>query len=339
MKHRILSLIIIVVAWSVPYASHAEIKTEVIGSTIYDSFVNLGGTVVPHKKVTINAQQAGQIDYISGIEGDNFKLGTLLISCDGEVLKAQRNAAMAQWQQASYAYKNSITQYNRERWSPTTEKNMTGMAMPGLMDQMFTRPISNSMGYGDNDVDKRAHLANARTNVQKTSAQMRLIKAKIDEIDVRLSDTKSVAPFDGVIVEKLVEAGDTVQPGQPLLVFARSNHLSLEVNVPVNLMLGIKKGAVFLAEFGNEKRIEVRVAQIFPVADSKQHTVKIKLDLPLGAPAAPGMYATVSVLNISSRGQSFPAIPSSSVIKRGSLPAIFIVNQQTQAVDGGDENS
>lgn len=318
---------------SLPVQAQQEIKTEVIESTVYDRFVRLGGTVVPHKKVTINSQQAGQINYIAGIEGDKFSLGTLLISCDDDVLRAKRSAAMAQWQQASYAYNNAQTQYNREIWSPKTEKSMTGMAMPGLMDQMFTRPMSNSMGYGDVDVDRRANILNAQAAVQQAAAQMRLVKAQIDEIDVRLMDTKSVAPFTGVIVKKLVEEGDTVQPGQPLLVFAKSNHLSLEVNVPVNLMLGIKKGAVFKATFANDRGIDVRVAQIFPVADAKQHTVKIKLDLPVGSAAAPGMYAVVSLLNSSSRGQSFPAVPIEAVVKRGSLPAIFIVNGKTDIVE------
>lgn len=329
-----ITLVMLTVISTLSFCSYAEeIKTEVIDSTVYDRYVRLGGTVAPHKKVTINAQQAGQVEYISGIEGDKFNTGTLLVSTDDDVLRAQRNAAMAQWQQASYAHKNAIEQYNRELWSPSTEKSMPGMALPGLMDQMFSRPLSNSMGYGDDDVDKRANIFNAQANVQKAAAQMRLIKSRIDEIDVRLSDTKSLAPFTGVIVEKIVEEGDTVQPGQPLLVFAKSNHLSLEVNVPVNLMLGIKKGAVFQAKLGNERVINVRVAQIFPVADSKQHTVMVKFDLPLGAPAAPGMYGEVSVLNASSRGQSFPTVPNSAVVKRGSLPAVFVVNNKTQAVE------
>lgn len=123
------TLVMLTVILTLSFTSYAEeIKTEVIDSTVYDRYVRLGGTVAPHKKVTINAQQAGQVDYISGIEGDKFNTGTLLVSTDDDVLRAQRNAAMAQWQQASYAHKNAIEQYNRELWSPSTEKSMPGMA-------------------------------------------------------------------------------------------------------------------------------------------------------------------------------------------------------------------
>lgn len=302
-----------------------KIETQRIESKVYDRHVNLGGTIIPYKKVTITAQLAGQIDYIAGVEGDVFKGGELLVSTNGDILLAQRSSAMAEWQRASYVYQNTLNQYNRELWSPKSEQTMLGMAAPGLMDQMFTRPFSNAMGYGNESVERQANIVNAQTAVQEAIAQMQQIKSKIDEIDVKLSDTQSVAPFDGVIVKKMVEAGDTVQPGQPLLVFAKNNHLSLEVNVPVNLMLGIQKGAIYKARLSNKTPIPVRVSQIFPVADDLQHTVKVKFDLPVGAPAAPGMYADVSIANASSQNQAFPTIPESAVLKRGSLPSVFTV--------------
>lgn len=334
MKLRLSALFIAVTVFSIPCSLQAkEIKTEVVSSSVYDRHVRLGGSVVPHKEITINAQQAGQVNFISGIEGDRFDAGALLISTDDDILQAQRSAAIAQWQQASFAYKNAVSQLNREVWSPSSEQVMPGMAVPGLMDQIFTRPLSNSMGYGNDAVDRHANVSSARISVKKASAQIRLIEARIKEIDVRLSDTKSYAPFSGVIVEKIVEAGDTVQPGQPLMVFAKSDHLSLEVNVPVNLMLGIKKGTVLEARLSGKTIVPVRVAQVFPVADPQQHTVIVKFDLPRSAPAAPGMYAEVSVINSSSQGHSLPSIPKSAIVKRGSLPSVFVINPSTQAVD------
>ncbi|MDG6773892.1 efflux RND transporter periplasmic adaptor subunit [Thiomicrorhabdus sp. ZW0627] len=311
----------------------APIQTQIIPEQIYDQYVSLGGTIIPFKEVSINAQVAGQVNYISGIEGDPFRSGTLLVSIDDDVLRAQRNAALAQWQQASYAHENALNQYNRELWSPKTAQSMPGMALPGLMDQVFSKPMSNSMGYGNTQVDRQANMSSALSHVKETEAMMQQIKSKIDEIDVILLDTKSIAPFDGVIVKKMVEAGDTVQPGQPMMTFAKSNHLSIEVNVPVNLMIGIRKGDIFHARLANKLPIQVRVAQIFPVANNQQHTVTVKFDLPVGTPAAPGMYAEVSVLNSSSQQQAFPTVPSSSIVQRGSLPCIYTVNPKTQKVE------
>ncbi|CAN8139691.1 Efflux protein [uncultured Thiomicrorhabdus sp.] len=313
-------------------SSNNEIQIGQVGQTTYDQTVILGGTVIPFKEVTITAQTAGQVDYLSGIEGDVFQAGTLLVSISDDALRAKREAAIAQWNRAQIAHQNAVTQYNRELWSPKTEQAMPGMGLPNLMDQMFARPMSKQMGYGDSEVNKRADLANASSQVQQAQAEMAMIKAQIDEIDVLLNDTKSTAPFDGVVVEKLIEAGDSVQPGQPLLVFAKSNHLSIEINVPVNLMYGIRKGQVFQARISNGNPIPVRIAQVFPVANGQQHTVKVKLDLPLGAAAAPGMYAQVMLKNSQSQQRLFPVIPKSAVVKRGSLPSVFVYNPQNHKV-------
>lgn len=313
-------------------AQDEEIKVQTVKSAVYDSKVNLGGTVIPFKEVTLTAQMPGQVNYVSGIEGDGFKAGTLIISINDDALRAQRKAAMAQWNQAAYAYQNAQAQYNRELWSPKSEQSMPGMALPNMMDQVFSRPMSNAMGVGNTDVEKRADLANALANVREAQMKMEQIKAKIDEIDVRLNDTKSIAPFDGVIVKKMIEAGDTVQPGQALLVFAKSNHLSIELNVPVNLMQGIQKGQILMARIANSAPIQVRVAQVFPVANGQQHTVKVKMDLPLGAPAAPGMYAQVAVDNATSQKQAFPVIPTKAIIKRGSLPSVFVYDPNSNEV-------
>ena len=309
------------------------IKIETVQSVVYDRFVKLGGTVIPFKEVTITAQIPGQINYIAGIEGDAFNAGILLVSTDDDSLRAKRKAATAQWNQAAFAYQNAMSQYNRELWSPSSEQGMPGMGMPNLMDQMFTKQMSNSLGFGNSDVEKRADLTNAMSRVKESQAMMEVAKAQIDEIDVSLYDTKAIAPFNGVIVEKMVEAGDSVQPGQPLLKFAKSNHLSIELNVPVNLMHGIQKGQMLKASIANRTAINVRVAQVFPVANGQQHTVKIKLDLPLGSPAAPGMYAEVSVSNAQSQNQAFPSIPIRSMVQRGSLPSVFVYDPKTNLIN------
>lgn len=310
----------------------AKVEIATVETAVYDRFVSLGGTVIPFKKVTISAQVGGEINYIAGIEGDGFKSGELLVSMDDKAILARRAAAMAEWQRAMAAYQNAIAQYNRELWSPRSEQPMPGMALPNMMDQMFTRPFSDAMGVGDKGAENRANLVAVKAQVQQAIADMQRVKAQIAEIDVQLNHTKLVAPFDGVIVKKRVEAGDAVQPGTPLLIFAKSNHLTIEVNIPVNLMQGIKKGAVFTAHLENQQPLPVRVAQVFPIADDLQHTVKVKFDLPVGAPAAPGMYAEVEIKNAASQSLHFPIVPKSAVKKRGSLPAIYVVDPKTHQV-------
>ena len=68
------------------------------------------------------------------------------------------------------------------------------------------------------------------------------MQAEIRAIDAKLRDARSVAPFDGVIMKKFVEVGDTVQPGMPLLKYADVEYLQIVVDVPGRLRPGLSEG-------------------------------------------------------------------------------------------------
>jgi RND family efflux transporter MFP subunit len=134
-----------------------------------------------------------------------------------------------------------------------------------------------------------------------------------------------------LIVKKLVEVGDTVQPGQPMLNFADTKALQLQVDIPARLMPGIQPGMVVDArlDVGN-KYVKAKVAQIFPMADVQRHTVTVKFDLPEGVPAGPGMYADVIVPNISAPSRNVILIPSTAVRQRGSLYVVYRLNDKNE---------
>lgn len=309
-----------------------QMEVLTVKERIYDQFVKLGGTVIPFKKVTLTAQTAGQINYLAGEEGDRFKKGSLMASIDDAVLRAKRKAALAQWRRAYAVYQQALTAYDRELWAPRSKTPMLGMGLPSIFDYMFSRPMSEALDMTDYDAARRADLLAAKDRIKQAAAQIEAARAQIEEIDVQLRYTKLLAPFDGVIVKKYVEVGDTVQPGQPVMDFAKSNHLSIEVNIPVSLISTIQKGRIFKASINHGASVNVRVAQIFPVADDKQHTVKVKFDIPLGAAAAPGMYAEVFIPNAQSQGLKFPVIPEEAIVQRGSLPAVYVIEPQTHRI-------
>lgn len=156
-----------------------------------------------------------------------------------------------------------------------------------------------------------------------------LVRSRVDEIDARLRDTRGISPFEGVVVEKLAEVGDTVQPGQALLRFADTRYLQLKVDVPARLVSALSEDMIVPAKLDvGDTYIDVRVARIFPMADSQRHTVVVKFDLPSGVPGGPGMYAEVMIPDVNTPITDMPKIPKSAVIRRGSLPAVFVLNHE-----------
>ena len=297
--------------------------------------VSVGGTVIPYKEVTMAAQLPGRVKYLAGIEGDSFDKEDLLVAIDDSELMAKRQALMAQIATADAQLRNAGVQYSRELYSPRARSSPGGMGVPNLFDQFFTRPMEDFIGDRDQDAEMSADLFASSTQIQEARNAMMRLQAELRGLDSKLRDARAIAPFDGVVVKKFIEVGDTVQPGQPLLNFADVEYLQVEVDIPARLRPGLQEGMMLRAELDVQTRaarmadsggVPVRVAQIFPMADPQRHTVKIKFDLPQGV-AQPGMYAKVLVPDYNAPARVNPVITRSAIRFNGSLPGVYVLNE------------
>ncbi|MGD2081816.1 MAG: efflux RND transporter periplasmic adaptor subunit [Chromatiales bacterium] len=286
--------------------------------------VSLGGTVVPYKEVTLAAQLPGRVEFLAGKEGDTFKEGDELVAIDDSELRAKRQAAVAQLANADAQLRNAGVQYTRELWSPRSRSSPGGMGIPNLFDQMFTRPMEDFTGDRDRGAERYADIYSSNIQIQQARNSMMQARSEIAAIDAKLRDARSVAPFDGVITEKYIEVGDTVQPGQPLLDYSDVEYLQVLVDVPARLRPGLSEGMMLQAELDvGDAIVPIRVAQIYPMADPQRHTVKVKFDLPQGV-SAPGMYAEVMVPDFNAPTREHPVIPLSAIRYNGSLPGVYV---------------
>jgi multidrug efflux pump subunit AcrA (membrane-fusion protein) len=293
--------------------------------------VSLGGTVVPFKEATLSAQVPGRIESISGEEGDSFESGAILVTISDDDLLAKRRAAFANLANAEAALRNAGMQYSRQWVAPYGGQSNDMMGGFGSMMRNFSNPMNSMMGSGSPGFERHAELYSHSTRVDQARSQLVTARSQIDQIDSKLRDTKSIAPFNGVITSKLVEIGDPVQPGMPLVMFADTSQLQIRVEVPARLMPGVKKGMVVPAKLDvGDVNLQARVVQIFPMADPDRHTVTVKLDLPPGAPGGAGMYAEVMINDINARVRELPVVPRNALVWRGSLPGVYVIDEQNQ---------
>ena len=305
-----------------------QFQTAVVTTSEIGGSATVGGTVIPYKEVTITAQIPGAITSIAGLEGTRVAEGEVLTTIDDADIVAQRNAALARVYQSQAALQNAQMQYTRELYSPRANSvsSFPGMGVPSMFDQFFTRGFSDAMGQSDSALERQADLYAQTSGVDQAQSGLMQAQAMVEALDVQLRDATQLAPFDGVIVQRMVEVGDNVQPGMPMVRFAYTDYLRIEAGVPVRLAAGLTEGAIVQARLDiGGAPIEARVAQIFPVADHQSHTVKVKFDLPYGTPGGPGMYVEVTVPDISVPVQGQAAVPTAALVWRGSLPSVFVL--------------
>ncbi len=287
----------------------------------------VSGTVIPYREVTLTAQSSGRVVEVAGAEGDAFEHDEVLVSLSDDRLRAQRQAALAEMRTAESAIREARMQYGREVVSPQSRSlgQMPGMGLPSMFDQMFTQPMGQFMGMGDPALDRQTDLYSRYIGVDQAGARWEQARARVAELDAAIRDTRSEAPFSGLIMRKHVEEGDTVQPGQPLVTFGHVEYLRVEAQVPVRQVGRLAEDDYVTVDLDTGDSVEARVARIFPLADPRRHTVTVKFDLPQGIRGGPGMYAAVR-LPAGADAPERALIPRSALIPGGALPRVAVID-------------
>lgn len=300
--------------------------------------LRLGGTVEPARQVHLTAQAPGRVAYVAGDEGAGVAEGQPVVVLEAGELAARYNAALADLNNQVQGLSNAGVQLWQNLYGPTNAP--MGGAPQAAYEQM-TFPAYNmmqsffgmvpGMGNGGPLMTSQQSQRNWATasaagyDYQRQVAAVQTAQARVDELAAQYRDRSAIAPWDGVILKRFVREGDVVQPGQPLADMADMTNLAVRIEVPVAQMAGLHLGdSIPVTIEGNNAWAPV--AQIFPAATDGAHTVTVKLALPEGAPAAPGMYALawLEQSGDAAQGRSSAAIPAGAVTWRGSLPVAFV---------------
>ncbi len=289
----------------------------------------LGATVVPLAEVELSAQVSGDITGFDGKAGDVYKKGALIVTLEKESIKAQREVVLADIASANESLKNAGVQYSKSIISPYADGNMMFGGMPGMFSS-FINPMRRITNSGNFEFEKYAHRADSYSRYVKANNRLKQARSKLKEIDEKLKDTSIIAPFDGIIVKKIVDMGDSVQKGKTLLIFANTSQLQVEAHIPSRLLFSLKKGMQYRVKLDISNNVVSTVlTQIYPVANSNTHTIRTKFNLPKNTPAIPGSYAELELFNLS-KSKETVVLPETALIWRSSLPSVFVVNNENK---------
>jgi len=169
-----------------------------------------------------------------------------------------------------------------------------------------------------------ANLSAANARIQAVKAQKKAHQAQLDEAKVQLSYTQIIAPYDGVVSERMIELGEMASPGQHLMSGISLDHLRAIVNVPQYLLPVIKsaKSPILLLSDGRELAGEN--ITVIPYADLQSHSFKVRVDLPAKtANVYPGMYGKLQFVVGS---EQVRVVPISTIVQRSEVAGVYVIN-------------
>ncbi len=282
-----------------------NVRVSSVQADSNNPFVTASGKIEATNSANLSTRMMGFITKIYVKVGDKVRKGQLLIAINNSDLQAKRAQVNASITKAAAAFKNAEKDYERFK-------------------NLFAE---NSASQKEMD-DITAHYEMAKAGLE-AAKQMK------NEIDAQFAYVNIRAPFNGVVTNKFIEAGDMANPGVPLLAIESPKKFEVRALVAESDISQIKSGVkVNVLVKSIRKIIPGRVTEVSSSAKNTggQYLVKIALDK-TDAPILSGMFATVQFpIEKKTTARTITLVPVSAIITHGGLKGIYTVSQQHTAI-------
>jgi RND family efflux transporter MFP subunit len=249
-----------------PAAEVPPLTWEAARGGIEPQFERAPGTIVARREATVSARITAVIAAVNARAADAVQRGQTLIELDSRDLAARERQADQAIAAAQARLGEAEKQYAR----------MQALAADGTIP--------------------RSQYDSAQADRDAARAELERAQSAAAESRAGRSYATLTAPFDGRIVDRLAEPGDTAMPGQPLLKMYDPTQLRLEAYVRESLAGSLRPGqtvGVQIDALGDA--LEGRVEEVVPQAEPGSRSVLVKVALPEDPSLFPGMFGRLVI--------------------------------------------
>lgn len=249
-------------------ASHPAITVAPVELAVLKDRVRASGLVGAVEQIMIQPQVEGQaIESVNADVGDHVKAGDVLARLSETALRLQKTQLEASLASA----KAAIAQSQAQLIEAKANADEAGRAR-SRAEQMKSQGTVSQVAYDQAVTAATAADAGVQVATQTTEAakaQLALVTAQIDNIDLQLSRTQITAPADGQIVQKNAMAGSIASAaGQPMFVLIRDGLLELNADVAEQDLPRLSTGQrVTMRAAGSDQELTGTIRLVEPAID------------------------------------------------------------------------
>lgn len=280
------------------------------------------GSVLPRWAARVASKGMGQVTSATVERGDSVRAGDVLVQLDDALVRHQLDEARAgealaraQLEELEAGTRPEDLAAARASLDEARAEEVRASKEMARLEELARKRAATpsqydrataALGRARAQVARlEALLVRARQGPRKevlaqARARLAQAEARTAQARQRVEDSRVVAPFDAVVVEKLVEPGAHVKTGEPVVRLADLSRLEMEVAVPEEaLVLLSREGEVRVRLDGASKApVAGRILRISPTVDprTRRGVVEIQLVDP-PAEVRPGMFGRVLFLH------------------------------------------
>ena len=253
------------------------------------------GSIQPERRADLRSDIQAIVLSVFKENGDAVHKGDVLVRLDDTAIRDSLASAEAASRAAGQASEQAQRQYERMK-----TLRGEGMASAQALE------------------DAEIHRNNTQSDMEGARARVVLARQQLTRTEVR-------APFDGVVSERKVSAGDTAQLGKELLKVIDPTSMRFEALVAADHVGDVHPGQSvdFRVNGYADQQFVGRVRRVNPAANPTTRQVEVLVDF-VGdkQPKLAGLYAEG---RLETTSQASLTIPASSVVRDGDSASAFRV--------------
>ena len=285
------------------------------------TLLNAAGYVVAQRKAAVASKASGRLEWLGVVEGSKVRAGEVIARLESKDVRAQADQAKANVGVAAAAINQARAELG--------DAEVAARRARDLVAKKFL--AQSALDTAD------ARLAKARAGVESAMAAREAAQAGARTAEVAADQTVIRAPFDGVVLTKAANVGDTVTPFSSALdtkgavvTMADMDTLEVEADVAESNLAKIAPGqpcAIQLDAFP-DKRYRGEVSRIVPTVDRSKATVMAKVRFLEKDPRIlPEMSAKVAFLAKAMDAEQKPVavVDPAAIVERDGRKLVFVV--------------
>ncbi len=349
---------------SLPEATSAAVQpltveTLTVQPTAIAQILEFSGTVRPLQQATLSTRVSGRITALPVEAGDRVQQGQVIARINvldiaaqthqAQASVAQAQANLAQAEAGVAQAQANLNQLQAQRLDAQAALKLARIEQARMAQLHSQGAVARQqLDLANTTLEQaRARLAQVEANIQQagatisrsqaaiaqSQAAVRQAEAGVTAANINQSYGTVVAPFDGIITEKLAYAGETTNPfsmdGTALVKLENPDRLQLEVPIPDQNRRFVRPGQVVQVRVdGVAPPLSGAIAQIIATADPNSRSFIVKIPLDKTPELMSGMFGRVE---LAAGAHPAIAIPPTAVFRRGQLEGVYLVGRNHRA--------
>lgn len=256
--------------------------------------ISAEGLVEAVRQSTVAAQISGQIVELRVSAGDSVKAGQILARIDQRAAQQALSGSQSQVAEALASLSNATRSYERSK-------------------KLFTQKFISQAG-----------LDQAQADYTMAQARVSALQAGAGQASTAKTFTVLTAPYAGVVASTPVEVGDMATPGLPLVTLFDPAAMRVTATLSQSSLRAVNLQMPARVEFPALKQsVTSKQITLIPLADSRTHTAKLRLELGPVTGLLPGQFARAYFVTGTTRKL---VIPEQAVLRRSEVTAVYVLD-------------